>query len=84
MNRRLPTRCSASCASVGSACGEVDIPFEAELVLVTVSSVSEHFTRDWMPVSALLRWADTVAAMLADRIGLADLEFENQVRRSSL
>ena len=49
---------------------KLDIPFEAELVLVTVSSVSEHFTRDRMPVSALMRWADTVAAMLADRIGL--------------
>ena len=56
--------------SLGRRGQKLDIAFEAELVLVTVSSVSEHFTRDRVPVDALMRWADTVAAMLAERIGL--------------
>ncbi len=56
--------------SLGRRGQKLDIAFEAELVLVTVSSMSEHFTRDRVPVDALMRWADTVAAMLAERIGL--------------
>ena len=56
--------------SLGRRAAKLDVAFEAELVLVTVSSVSEHFTRDHVPVDSLMRWAETVAAMLADRLGL--------------
>ncbi len=56
--------------SLGSRVEKFDIPHEAELVLVTVSSVAEHFTRDHVRADTLMRWAETVAAMLADRLGL--------------
>ncbi len=54
----------------GARAGLLDIPFEAEFVLVTVSSVAEHLTRDHVAAPDLSRWADTIAAMLSDRLGL--------------
>jgi AcrR family transcriptional regulator len=47
-----------------------DLAFEAEFALVTVASVSEHLTRDRVPAAELARWADEVATMLADRLGI--------------
>jgi AcrR family transcriptional regulator len=47
-----------------------DLAFKAEFALVTVASVSEHLTRDRVPAAELARWADEVATMLADRLGL--------------
>ncbi|HET6472998.1 MAG TPA: TetR/AcrR family transcriptional regulator, partial [Pseudomonadales bacterium] len=47
-----------------------DLTFEAEFMLVTVASISEHLVRDRVGAAELARWADVVATMLSDRLGL--------------
>lgn len=56
--------------ALGRRARTVDLDFETELVLVTVSSVAEHLTRDRVPVAELERWAQTLTTMLADRLRL--------------
>jgi AcrR family transcriptional regulator len=56
--------------ALGRRARRVDLDFETELVLVTVSSVAEHLTRDRVRGAELEHWAQTLATMLADRLRL--------------
>jgi AcrR family transcriptional regulator len=56
--------------ALGRRAQRLDLDFETELVLVTVSSVAEHLTRDRVRGVELERWAETIATMLADRLRL--------------